>query len=1793
MCFIMHVVLKILLPLLGKFHTHISGFFAGNQHSSLVRVFLFLFLTSSAFSESFTEYQFEWNSSTKSFMLEGDSSPTLVLYEHCSYLIRSVGAKLSISENNSTHYEGDDIFFNEGIQGNGEYILLTPDQNSLRRLYYQNFDTTDSLIGTIEIKEFDNLGLLRMNPPESLANFGANVVLSDDLTLFASAPGFNDNEGLVIRSSYQTDGSYVKESNIVSPTGETTFWGSSLYFDNNQSQLLIGSSNAEDFRGSLYAYSLSTYQNKLLLEGQDMGDLLGWSFATYNEKLIVSALSVTDPRGGYFSIFTNAYSTPFVLHDKVQPEYPQFGNEYGYDISIFEDLIAVGAPGEDDLSRQDSGAVYLYRLEENNLESYKILSSIRNDGDRFGHSVLVDSGIMFVGAPSGDGSSTKSGLVYIFDCRDEALGIKEIFRLLPPNEGASQSFSQDISVVGDFVFVSSPGAEGVGAVYVYKKSGSQDAYTWELVNSIPLSLFSNDLSPSDKISIDVKKGVLAIGLEKESANEIEAGAVQILRNPAWNISYQLPIPPFFGFDSPSTLTIEEDSAEVAIDFNASLPIGFNSDLVWEVNSSSPLISLEDYEINSSSGAFNFYPPSNLNGTIPFTLSVHANNQKVVHDFNILINQVEDEPYFVDFNSAENHPNILPVATVGEEYNYVFQIFDADLDELTLSVVNADQLPGGLSLTGKNFVGTPLIEGNFTFQLSLTDGKSNAVVESFSLQIFPRNTAPVGFFLEDQLTNPDAINLEFSQNFSLSEWRKSIETLDIHDPNGEELSLEIVDQPVLGYLAVASSFTDFSTELIRYIPRFNSSGTDSFTLRFIDRHLGIPKFLELIFNINILSTNSAPHITSSAPQTYVQEGKWFEHTFEVKDTDEDFWEMSIQGLPEWLTFNNNKSIFGKPSRSDYSDSTKEFFVSVMDQYGSSTYKYHIEVIPNNYPPIISFDGLSASEIELNMTEDGDPFLIHLTASNPDGNETDLIWKISLDTTDGNVEILSQNSSAANISFLPDGNFSGATTFAIQVFEEKDRESVDEISIFFNVQPTPDSPRFESKPFPGIVRNRSWIYDIHGIDGDLNDFLTLSSLVNLPEWLRLSQTGSRTWTLTGFPTDSDEEVPVHLRLSDGNTSVDQNFTLRVIGSIDDLQIIESNGTEFSHNTETPTTHYVSISLEEDSNWTLGALKVNAIEDIRIRWSVLQYPESGEIEFFEGLNGEIRNLSYVPDQNFFGTDFFSLKVTDNYSSLVFNFYFDVISQEDPFVFTEYPTGIIQNDEEIYDFLITFEDGDGIKNLGGIKSMIIPDWLTYEDVHSSPFAKSLRFFGEPQVNDVGLHEISLLVKDNLQIDHAHNFKINVRFLNKPPVPSPSAISTTFDEDSFNENSPKIWKNIFSVTDVESSVDEMSWSIVSRPLHGTAWIDERAERLIYFPDANYSGKDSFTVGVYDNGGDFNTSPRQTIVPVNITINSINDLPVFRSSPPSDSDEGSDITWNDEKPFSYEVIVDDSDWVWQGYPQLKLVSTLPNWLTWKNLGNGRALLSGSPQWYHQGSYSFSIEAKSGYDKIYQNFDLTIIVDDYPPRIQDSDGEDINKKIQFFIIEDGSTEIIENFVYGISAFNPDKEIGESLRWLAFEQPSSGGSISLTSLSDHENENALITNFEYQLPANFNGLDRFTLIADEGDRFTEIAFEVNVKSIPDPPRFTSQSPAVLSVIPEKYVSFTFEVDEPDNQSVDFKVLYLSNDLKWFSIISEVNTGSDLSVTIGGVVPKNFQSQSFSLVVSDTTGRFATLPVELHSE
>ena len=79
-------------------------------------------------------------------------------------------------------------------------------------------------------------------------------------------------------------------------------------------------------------------------------------------------------------------------------------------------------------------------------------------------------------------------------------------------------------------------------------------------------------------------------------------------------------------------------------------------------------------------------------------------------------------------------------------------------------------------------------------------------------------------------------------------------------------------------------------------------------------------------------------------------------FEFFDPDEnDSISVQLEGLPSWLeASDDNLTISGTPTWQDYnSGSPVVIFITLEDQTGNTLERsYSIEVIPNNYPPIIS-------------------------------------------------------------------------------------------------------------------------------------------------------------------------------------------------------------------------------------------------------------------------------------------------------------------------------------------------------------------------------------------------------------------------------------------------------------------------------------------------------------------------------------------------------------------------------------------------------------------------------------------------------------------------------------------------------------------------------------------------------------------------------------------------------------------------------------------------------------------------
>ena len=123
-------------------------------------------------------------------------------------------------------------------------------------------------------------------------------------------------------------------------------------------------------------------------------------------------------------------------------------------------------------------------------------------------------------------------------------------------------------------------------------------------------------------------------------------------------------------------------------------------------------------------------------------------------------------------------------------------------------------------------------------------------------------------------------------------------------------------------------------------------------------------------------------------------------------------------------------------------------------------------------------------------------------------------------------------------------------------------------------------------------------------------------------------------------------------------------------------------------------------------------------------MQSPENGRFSFNSGINGKITNLLYLPNRNFFGADKIILEAFDNYSSARLEISFNIISIEDPLEFMEYPVGVIEDENEKFDFFISYEDGDGLDTLNDLEFSGLPSWLNVQPYESTEFSNTGQTF-------------------------------------------------------------------------------------------------------------------------------------------------------------------------------------------------------------------------------------------------------------------------------------------------------------------------------------------------------------------------------------------------------------------------------------------------------------------------------------
>lgn len=210
--------------------------------------------------------------------------------------------------------------------------------------------------------------------------------------------------------------------------------------------------------------------NVSALECGRSDDALGHAVGVFGDLAAVGApgddtLAGNDTGAAY--IFERS-GTEWSLKVKLKATDAAAGDRLGGALAVGDGLVLVGARLADLRGKADAGAVYLFSLRRGFwTQTGKLTAKDSLAGAEFGESIALDGGTAVIGAP---GHSGERGAAYLFT--RQGVAWRQQARLLANAGLAADRFGDAVAVSGDAsVLIGAPGQGGKGAAYVFGRSG--------------------------------------------------------------------------------------------------------------------------------------------------------------------------------------------------------------------------------------------------------------------------------------------------------------------------------------------------------------------------------------------------------------------------------------------------------------------------------------------------------------------------------------------------------------------------------------------------------------------------------------------------------------------------------------------------------------------------------------------------------------------------------------------------------------------------------------------------------------------------------------------------------------------------------------------------------------------------------------------------------------------------------------------------------------------------------------------------------------------------------------------------------------------------------------------------------------------------------------------------------------------------------------------------------------------------------------------------------------------------
>jgi len=454
--------------------------------------------------------------------------------------------------------------------------------------------------------------------------------------------------------------------------------------------------------------------------------------------------------------------------------------------------------------------------------------------------------------------------------------------------------------------------------------------------------------------------------------------------------------------------------------------------------------------------------------------------------------------------------------------------------------------------------------------------------------------------------------------------------------------------------------------------------------------------------------------------------------------------------------------------------------------------------------------------------------------------------------------------------------------------------------------------------------------------------------------------------------------------------------------------------------------TVQLQEDGQFEVNVLGNDTDVDDGVDPSSVVIESAPE--FGQATITSTGSIVYVANENYFGDDTFTYSVKDfagaksNIASV--NLQVDAINDA--------PVAEAQS-------LTTSEDTSLTITLNA--SDTENSALTYritEDVTSGNLVQqsATQWQYTPSQNFTGFDSFSFVANDDELDSEPVAVSITVTAVNDAPILVGQSLTT--NEDNALDIS-------LTASDVDSS--NITYRVASAPSNGSAEINGGV--VIYTPDTNFNGNDSFTIVAND--GELDSEPAT----FSVSVSAINDAPVISGSPLTQV--------NQDTVYSFTPNAQDFDSETLSFN----ISNKPNWA---QFDSATGQLSGVPSRGDVGvSENIVISVSDG--------ELTASLSAFNINVAYVNAAPIANAMSISLDEDTSTS--QNF----SATDSD---GDNL------------SVSIISQSQQGVVVVQGTSFTYTPEANFNGSDSFTYSASDGALTSaEQTVSIIVNSVNDEP------------------------------------------------------------------------------------------------